>query len=57
VKKIALLFAGQGAQVVGMGQDLAAEAILKDQLDDAILDNVSMAGDRFDRMLKVLTGV
>jgi hypothetical protein len=39
------------------GQDLAAEAILKDELDDAILDNVSMAGDRFDRMLKVLTGV
>jgi len=30
---------------------------LKDELDDAILDNVSMAGDRFDRMLKVLTGV
>jgi CRP/FNR family cyclic AMP-dependent transcriptional regulator len=39
------------------GQDLAAETILKDELDVAILDNVSMAGDRFDRMLKVLTGV
>jgi len=39
------------------GRDLAAEAILKDELDGAILDNVSMAGDRFDRMLKVLTGV
>ena len=38
------------------GQDLAVEAILKDELDAAILDNVSMAGDRFDRMLKVLTG-
>ena len=39
------------------GQDLAAEAILKDELDAAVLDNVSMAGDRFDRMLKVLSGV
>ena len=38
-------------------QDLAAETISKDELDIAILDNVSMAGDRFDRMLKVLTGV
>jgi CRP/FNR family cyclic AMP-dependent transcriptional regulator len=38
-------------------QDLAAETISKDELDVAILDNVSMAGDRFDRMLKVLTGV
>jgi [acyl-carrier-protein] S-malonyltransferase len=27
MKKIALLFAGQGAQVVGMGQDLAAEFV------------------------------
>jgi CRP/FNR family cyclic AMP-dependent transcriptional regulator len=39
------------------GQDLAAETILKDELDAAILDNVAMAGDRFDRMLKVLAGV
>jgi CRP/FNR family transcriptional regulator, cyclic AMP receptor protein len=39
------------------GQDLAAEAISKDELDAGILDHVSMAGDRFDRMLKVLTGV
>ena len=38
-------------------QDLLADAILKDELDAGILDNVSMAGDRFDRMLKVLTGV
>lgn len=38
-------------------QNLAAEAILKDELDAAILDNVAMAGDRFDRMLKVLAGV
>ena len=26
-------------------------------LDAGILDHVSMAGDRFDRMLKVLTGI
>jgi CRP-like cAMP-binding protein len=38
-------------------QDLAAEAILKDELDATRLDNVSMAGERFDRMLKILTGV
>jgi CRP/FNR family transcriptional regulator, cyclic AMP receptor protein len=36
-------------------QELAAENVLNDDLD-GIIDNVSMAGDRFDRMLKVLTG-
>jgi CRP-like cAMP-binding protein len=41
----------------GNDGDLAADAILKDELDAGILDNVSMAGDRFDRMLKVLMGV
>jgi CRP-like cAMP-binding protein len=30
--------------------------ILKDELDDGILDTVSSAGERFQRMLKVLTG-
>ena len=39
------------------GQDLAAKAISMDELDAGILDNVAMAGDRFDRMLKALTGV
>jgi CRP/FNR family cyclic AMP-dependent transcriptional regulator len=39
------------------GQDLAADGVLKDELDGAILDNVSMAGDRFDRMLRILAGV
>jgi CRP/FNR family transcriptional regulator, cyclic AMP receptor protein len=38
-------------------QDFASETVLKDELDVAVLDNVSMAGDRFDRMLKVLIGV
>jgi CRP-like cAMP-binding protein len=41
----------------GNDGDLAADAILKDELDAGILDNVSMAGDRFDRMLKILMGV
>jgi CRP-like cAMP-binding protein len=31
-------------------------AVLKDELDIGILDNVSMAGDRFHRMLKLLAG-
>ena len=35
-------------------EDLGAKPIAKDELDDGILDNVSMAGDRFDRMLKML---
>jgi CRP-like cAMP-binding protein len=30
--------------------------VLKDELDIGILDNVSMAGDRFHRMLKLLAG-
>jgi hypothetical protein len=37
-------------------QGLVAEVIVKDELDVAILENVSMAGDRFERMLKVLAG-
>jgi CRP/FNR family transcriptional regulator, cyclic AMP receptor protein len=36
--------------------DLAGDTISKDELDPAILDNVWMAGDRFDRLLKVLAG-
>ena len=43
---------------IGYGdvQDLNSEALAKDELDVGILDNVSMAGDRFDRMLKILIG-
>jgi CRP/FNR family transcriptional regulator, cyclic AMP receptor protein len=37
-------------------QDLDSEAIVKDELDFGILDVVSVAGDRFDRMLKMLVG-
>jgi CRP/FNR family cyclic AMP-dependent transcriptional regulator len=41
----------------GSEQPFDAQAIAKDELDVGILDAVSLAGDRFDRMLKVLTGV
>jgi len=30
--------------------------VMQDELDDAVLDGVSLAGERFDRMLKVLMG-
>lgn len=37
----------------GQDQDLEDESIrLKDELDIGVLDQVSMAGDRFDRLLK-----
>jgi CRP/FNR family transcriptional regulator, cyclic AMP receptor protein len=36
--------------------ELEAEIIAKDELDEGILDNISMAGERFDRMLKMLIG-
>jgi CRP-like cAMP-binding protein len=39
----------------GKVEDLSP-TIAKDELDMEILDRVSMAGDRFDRMLKVLAG-
>jgi CRP/FNR family cyclic AMP-dependent transcriptional regulator len=37
--------------------DLTEDTISKDELDPAILDSVSMAGERFDRLLKVLAGI
>jgi CRP/FNR family transcriptional regulator, cyclic AMP receptor protein len=40
----------------GSGPDLDAQTITKDELDPGILDTVSTAGDRFDRMLKMLVG-
>jgi hypothetical protein len=36
---------------------LTEDTVSKDELDPAILDSVSMAGERFDRFLKVLAGV
>jgi CRP/FNR family transcriptional regulator, cyclic AMP receptor protein len=41
----------------GNEQPLDSQAIAKDELDVGVLDGVSMAGDRFDRMLKMLSGV
>ena len=38
-------------------EELAAETILKDELEDVIVDNVVRARDRFDRMMKILTGI
>jgi len=40
----------------GYGPVRGTEAVAKDELDIGILDTVSIAGDRFDRMLKVLVG-
>src|SRR6516164_4212474 len=40
----------------GAAQDLDMQTLAKDELDLGILDTVSMAGDRFDRMLKTLVG-
>ena len=43
----------------GYGQSeggLATDEVLEDELDDSILDSVSIAGERFDRMLRILAG-
>jgi len=40
----------------GRADDFDPETVAKDELDIGILDAVSMAGDRFDRMLKMLVG-
>ncbi len=44
-------------QRLGYGdvQDLDPSMIAKDELDVGLLDTLSMAGERFDRMLKTLT--
>ena len=43
---------------LGYGQagGLDTDDVLEDELDDRLLDSVSLAGDRFDRMLKILAG-
>ncbi len=38
----------------GEGQELDSDRIAKDELDVGLLDTLSMAGERFDRMLKSL---
>jgi CRP/FNR family transcriptional regulator, cyclic AMP receptor protein len=40
----------------GTVHDFGTQTVTKDELDVGILDTVSMAGDRFDRMLKTLVG-
>jgi CRP/FNR family cyclic AMP-dependent transcriptional regulator len=39
----------------GEAQSLRGEAILEDELDLSILDNLSMAGERFNGLLKLLS--
>ena len=39
----------------GQGSALDSEDVLEDELDEKLLDSVSLAGDRFDRMLKLLS--
>lgn len=42
---------------LGYGDEarLDGDAVLEDELDDTILDSVSQAGDRFDRLLRTLS--
>jgi CRP-like cAMP-binding protein len=40
----------------GDAQELDSQYIAKDELDIDVLDTVSLAGERFDRMLKLLIG-
>ena len=40
----------------GQAVNLDTDEVLEDELDDRLLDSVSLAGDRFDRMLKLLAG-
>jgi hypothetical protein len=39
------------------GAPVTSTAIEEDELDDSVLDNVSVAGLRFQQMLKTLAGV
>jgi CRP-like cAMP-binding protein len=42
---------------LGYGEaSLASKTIVADELDETILDTVSLAGERFDRLIKTLTG-
>ncbi|MGE5478718.1 MAG: cyclic nucleotide-binding domain-containing protein [Bacteroidales bacterium] len=38
----------------GSGTSLDSDEILADELDEKLLDNVSLAGDRFDRLIRTL---
>lgn len=43
---------------LGYGQagDLDNDEIMEDELDEGLLDTVSLAGDRFGRMMRILSG-
>ena len=38
------------------GGDLGSDEMLRDELDEAVLDTVSLAGERFHRLLQTLSG-
>lgn len=40
----------------GNAGDLDSDEILEDELDEGLLDSVSLAGDRFSRMMRILSG-
>ena len=40
----------------GKAGDLGSDEILEDELDEGLLDTVSLAGDRFSRMMQILSG-
>ena len=40
----------------GKEGDLSSDQILEDELDEGLLDTVSLAGDRFSRMMRILSG-
>ena len=43
---------------LGYGEtSFESETIMEDELDENVLDTVSLAGERFDRMIRTLTGV
>ncbi|MGC2856239.1 cyclic nucleotide-binding domain-containing protein [Novispirillum sp. DQ9] len=59
-KAMALFLADRLRQTVrhlGYGEvaSLESEDVLEDEVDDAILDSVSQAGDRFDRLLRAVS--
>lgn len=61
-KAMALFLADRLRQTVrhlgyGEATGLDTEDVLEDEVDDAILDSVSQAGDRFDRLLRAVSSV
>jgi CRP-like cAMP-binding protein len=40
----------------GSSGDLDSDEILEDEIDETLLDTVSIAGERFDRMIQTLSG-